>query len=108
MAKKIGHVRQNSGRAGFYVELRTSAGERRIRRVPMPGGKTWPIRTRETAEAVLDDIRSDVATGLTVEQAMAPYLGATSEMSLSACWARFVDAKRNQQGRAARYIGPDL
>ena len=102
MAKTVGHVRQNSGRAGFYVELRTSAGERRIRRVPMPGGKTWPIRTRETAEAVLDDIRSDVATGLTVEQAIAPYLGATSEMSLSACWQRFVDAKRNQQGRTAQ------
>lgn len=103
MAREWGHVRRasRSGRPDrWFVELWVGGTCHRIRRIPMPGGGSLAIRSRELALEVLESIRAEYRNGRTQEQAVAPYLSPdASELAFGTHWRRFIEAKRRQGER---------
>jgi integrase len=79
MARTLGKLRQRGN--GWQVEVWDSGTRHRIGRAPI-GGHWTALRTRELAEMVLAAIRSEVAGGATVEQAVAPFLSRPTHATL--------------------------
>ena len=72
MARELGVLRARG--KGWQIDLWDENGERhRIGSAPI-GGHWTPIRSRDLGEMVLHAIRSEVASGASIEQAIAPFL----------------------------------
>jgi integrase len=103
----LGRVRQRSraGRATYwYVDLRPH-GE--VYTVPSPTGPI-PIRDRALAERVLESIRSAIAGGKTIPQALAPWLSRVApEMRFAAryeVWLTRQDLRVATEELRASYV----
>lgn len=79
MARETGRIRQRGG--SWQVEVWHEGTRYRIGRAPI-GGRWVPLKTRDLAESALWAIRSAVAEGQTVEQAVAPFLSRPTHATL--------------------------
>ncbi len=70
MAQNIGRVMKVPHRDGWMIDLRPYG---RIYSLPLGGGKRLSL-TEEIAEHILQQIRSEVASGASLEVAVAPYV----------------------------------
>jgi integrase len=79
MARDLGRIYP---RGGSWQVVVCEGGERfRIGRAPI-GGHWQPLKSRELAEMVLGSIRSEIARGASVEQAVAPFLSRPTHATL--------------------------
>jgi len=79
MARELGRIRERG--TSWQVEVWDAGTRYRIGRAPI-GGHWSPLKSREIAEMVLSAIRSEVASGATVEQAVAPFLSRPTHATL--------------------------
>lgn len=96
MARELGRIHQRG--KGWQVEVWDDGTRHRIGRAPI-GGHWTALRTRDLAEMVLSAIRSEVASGASIEQAVAPSKpGALARIlcSLRRLRRRNVDPERHQ------------
>jgi len=98
--------RHKDGR--IYVELpKSSGGERRIWSHPLAGGGRLPW-TADSAHRALELIRSRIAQGATVEEAMAVFLPATHAVNLvlsrAAQWLSLKQHEASAGDRSPTYV----
>ena len=95
LAKTIGTVRPDKGR--YMIDICVDGERYRLRHTPVVGGGWLRIRDAESATEVLGFIRSAIATGSSVEQAIAPYLkGGGDKFKVRAAYGRLLDQKQKE------------
>lgn len=80
MARDLGRIYAR-GAASWQVVVCDEGERYRIGRAPI-GGHWTPLRSRDLAEMVLAAIRSEVAAGASIEQAVAPFLSRPTHATL--------------------------
>jgi integrase len=93
LAKTIGTVRPDKGR--YMIDICVDGDRYKLRHLPVVGGGWLPYRDEQTATEVLTMIRATIATGTSVERAIAPYQkGGGDKFKVRAAYGRFLAQKQ--------------
>lgn len=106
MARSTGTVRLDrrpNGRTYWFVDVYCEGRRHKIRRVPVYGGGWMRITSEESAHEALGAIRDAIRNGKTPTQAIAPFLGNSSQLVFGKRWDAFVESKR-RQGQHSRQL----
>jgi hypothetical protein len=93
LAKTPGKVRPDKGR--YMIDICVDGERYKIRHLPVVGGGWLSYRDEETATEVLTVIRATIATGTSVERAIAPYQKCGGDrFKVRAAYLRFLAQKQ--------------
>jgi integrase/recombinase XerD len=97
-------VENRRGLSRAYLEFRHQGERYRIRKLRLFDGGRIVITSSEIAEALLAELRSQLAAGSSPLEILAPFLGDKGRFGFLPAWGRFLEAKHRQPGLGAKRL----